>query len=79
MTSSPIAIGMMNAAPMPCAVRAAIKAPIVGATAHTADATVNTKSPVMNTRLRPHRSPRTEATISIIATLRVYAFAVHWS
>ena len=70
---------MMNAAPAPCTARAAIRAPIVGATAHTTDAAVNTKSPVTNMRLRPHRSPRTAATISIIARLRVYAFAVHWS
>jgi hypothetical protein len=38
-------MGMMNAAPAPCTVRAATRAPIVGETAHTADAAVNTKSP----------------------------------
>ena len=35
------------------------------------DAAVNTKSPATNMRRRPHLSPRTEATISIIATDRV--------
>jgi len=64
-------MGMMNAAPAPCTVRAATRAPIVGETAHTADAAVNTKSPATNMRRRPHLSPRTEATISIIATDRV--------
>ena len=37
--------GMMNAAPTPCSARAAISAPAPGASAHSADATVNSARP----------------------------------
>ena len=45
--------GFINAAPTPCATRAAIKAPPVGARPHASEASVNTTIPATNTRRRP--------------------------
>ncbi len=45
--------GAMIAAATPCASRAATRKPACGARAHSAEATVNPKSPAQNIRLRP--------------------------
>ncbi len=49
--------GATMPAPRPCTARAAISAPVLGASAAAADATVKIDSPMMNMRLRPKRSP----------------------
>ena len=51
--NSASASGMTNAAPAPCAARAAIKTPALGASAQPTDATPNTATPNENIRLRP--------------------------
>ena len=43
--------------PAPCTARAAIKAATLGASAHAAEAAVNTAKPARNTRRRPNLSP----------------------
>ena len=49
--------GAMMAAPSPCTARAAISAPVPGASAAAADAVVNSTRPATKTRRRPKRSP----------------------
>ena len=49
--------GVSSAPPTPCSARAAISTPTDGATAHSAEATVNQAMPITNTRRRPMRSP----------------------
>jgi len=49
--------GVSSAPPTPCNVRAAISTPMSGASPHSADASANQATPVMNTRRRPSRSP----------------------
>jgi hypothetical protein len=53
--------GMMIAAPSPCTPRQAISTPALGASAHAAEASVNTSRPVTYTRRRPSRSPSAAA------------------
>jgi hypothetical protein len=50
--------GSTIAAPTPCTARAVISAPMLGASAHATEPSVNTASPTVNTRRRPNRSPR---------------------
>ena len=49
--------GVTIAAPAPCSARAAISAPVVGASAAAADAKVKRARPMTNMRRRPNRSP----------------------
>ena len=49
--------GVTIAAPAPCSARAAISAPVVGASAAAADAKVKMPRPMTNMRRRPKRSP----------------------
>ena len=49
--------GVSSAPPTPWNARAALSTPIVGATAHSSDATANQTTPTRNTRRRPNRSP----------------------
>jgi hypothetical protein len=50
--------GVSRAPPMPWNARAAFSTPIVGAQAHSADATANHTTPTRNTLRRPNRSPK---------------------
>ena len=68
--SSAIASGTTSAAPTPCMARAAISQPIVGASAHAADAATNSPRPAANMRRRPKRSPSAAPVISSTAKLR---------
>jgi hypothetical protein len=77
--SSAIASGITSAAPAPCTARAAISHSIPGATAHAADASVNSTRPATNSRLRPYRSPSAAPVSSSTARLRLYALTVHSS
>jgi MFS family permease len=62
---------IMTAAPAPCAARAAISNPSVGATPHRADASVNTVSPASSSRRRPMMSPsRPAPTMSVVMARR---------
>jgi len=65
------ASGITIAAPTPCSARAAISAPIPGASAHAADPDANTPSPATKTRRRPNRSPTAAAVMSSTAKARV--------
>ena len=49
--------GVTIAAPRPWAARAAIRKPVLGATAAEAEASVKSPRPSENMRLRPNRSP----------------------
>ena len=53
--------GVSSAPPTPWNARAALSTPIVGATAHSSDATANQTTPTRNTRRRPNRSPERAA------------------
>ncbi len=77
--SSASACGMIIAEPAPWTARAPISQPMPGASAHAADAVVNTPSPVASRRRRPYRSPSAAALISSTAKVRVYAPIVHSS
>ena len=67
-TSNASEAGLSAAAPTPCSTRPVISQPIEGASEHTTDATVNTATPVRNTRLRPNRSAKTPPASSSMAT-----------
>ena len=69
--SSASASGITNAAPTPCTARAAISQPMLGASAHAADAATNSPRPATNMRRRPKRSPSAAAVISSTAKLRL--------
>ncbi len=69
--SSAIASGITSAAPAPWTARAAISQPMVGASAHAADAAVNSPRPATNIRRRPKRSPSAAPVISSTAKLRL--------
>src|SRR5690606_38716760 len=71
--------GMMNAAPIPCAARAAISQPVEGTNAARADVAVKTARPSMKNRLRPNRSPRPPAVICRDAKTSTYADMIHCS
>src|SRR6266540_1625946 len=71
------ASGMTKAAPAPWNVRAAMSTSTDGASAHAAEATVNSPSPAAKTRRRPYRSPRAAPVISSTAKQRTYALTVH--
>jgi hypothetical protein len=71
--------GMIAAAPMPWTARAASSKPTVGASAHPAEAALNTASPAMNIWRRPSRSPRAAAVMIPAAYVRLYALTVHSS
>jgi len=60
----------MTAAPAPCTARAVISQPMPGASAHAADAAVNSPMPAPNIRCRPNRSPSAAPVISSTARLR---------
>ena len=62
---------MTSAAPPPWTARAAIRAPIVGASAQAAEASANSPRPAANMRRRPKRSPSAAAVISRTAKLRL--------
>ena len=53
--------GRTTAAPRPCTVRATTSSAASGASAHAAEASVNSASPRMKTRRRPNRSPSAAA------------------
>src|SRR6266508_2296700 len=65
------ASGMTKAAPAPWNVRAAMSTSTDGASAHAAEATVNSPSPAAKTRRRPYRSPRAAPVISSTAKQNV--------
>ena len=66
-----MASAIMMAAPKPCAARAAISSPSVGAIAHRTEATVNKATPISSSRRRPTRSPRRPTlTISVVMASR---------
>ena len=69
----------MIAAPKPCTVRAAISPGTFGASAQTAEATVNSRRPIVKTRRRPKRSPAAAAVMMPAAKAMLYAVSVHWS
>ena len=71
--------GATMAAPAPWTARAAISAPVLGASAAAAEATVNTPRPRTNMRRRPKRSPKAAPVISSTAKASVYALTVHSS
>ncbi len=52
------------AAPAPCTILPTSSHPIDGASAHTTEPMPNSANPMMNTRLRPNRSPSTPALAS---------------
>ncbi len=59
--------GIIAAAPAPWTNLAAMRIPIPGAIPQASEARVKTRTPVMNIRLRPHRSPIRAPVISIMA------------
>ena len=59
--------GTISAAPTPCTARAAISAPIPGASAQAAEASAKSRIPETNTRRRPNRSPAAPPTSSSAA------------
>ena len=63
--------GTTIAPPAPCTARAAISAPMLGASAAAADATVNSVRPTRNIRRRPKRSPSAAPVRSSTAKVRV--------
>ena len=63
--------GVTIAAPAPCSARAAISAPVVGASAATAEATVKMPRPITNMRRRPKRSPSAAPVSSRTANVSV--------
>ena len=69
----------MIAPPRPCTVRAAISADAFGASAQTAEATVNRARPIPKIRRRPKRSPRAAAVMMPAAKAMLYAVSVHCS
>src|SRR6266571_1322011 len=71
--------GVTMAPPTPCAARATIRAPMLGASAAAADPAVNTARPIANIRLRPNRSPSAAPVSKSTAYVSVYAFTVHSS
>ena len=52
-STSPSEFGVSAAAPIPCSTRAATSSSSVGATAHSADPSVNSASPMTNSSRRP--------------------------
>jgi hypothetical protein len=69
--SSAIASGITNAAPVPCAARAAISAPALADSAQAAEATTNSANPAANMRRRPNRSPSAAPVSSSTANVRL--------
>ncbi len=63
--------GVTIAPPTPCRARAAISAPIDGASAAAADPSVKMPIPIRNSRLRPNRSPSAAPISSSTAKVRV--------
>ena len=68
---SAIASGITRAAPAPWTARAAINHPALLASAHAADAAMNTPRPATNRRRRPKRSPSAAPVSSSTAKLRL--------
>jgi len=71
--------GRTIAPPKPCTVRAAISPEAFGASAQTAEATVNRARPILKIRRRPKRSPTAAAVMMPAAKAMLYAVSVHWS
>jgi hypothetical protein len=71
--------GRTIAPPRPCTVRAAISSEAFGASAQTAEATVNRARPMLKIRRRPKRSPAAAAVIMPAAKAMLYAVSVHCS
>jgi hypothetical protein len=63
--------GVTIAPPTPCTARAAISAPIDGASAAAAEPTVKIAIPIRNRRLRPNLSPSAAPIRSSTAKVRV--------
>ena len=63
--------GMIMAPPAPCTARAATSTPMLGASAATADAAVNSAMPATKIRRRPRRSPSAAALSSSTAKVNV--------
>jgi len=63
--------GMIIAPPAPWRARAAMRKPMLGAIAASADAVVKMATPVMNVRRRPKRSPTAAAVRSSTAKVKV--------
>ena len=63
--------GVTIAAPAPWSARAAISAPVVGASAASAEATVKMPRPITNIRRRPKRSPSAAPVSSSTANVSV--------
>ena len=63
--------GVTIAPPTPCTARAAMSAPIDGASAAAADPAVKMAMPIRNMRLRPNRSPSAAPIRSSTAKVRV--------
>ena len=69
--------GITIAPPRPCTARAASSAPIDGASAAAAEASVKMARPIENSRRRPKRSPSAAPVRSSTAKVSVYALTVH--
>ena len=67
----------MNAAPNPCAARAAISSPRVTANPAASEATATANSPAMNTRRRPRRSAARPPSSRNPPNAMMYAFTTH--
>ncbi len=65
------ATGFSMDAPRPCNARKKISPWMPGATLHSTDPSVNSVSPIWNTRLRPNRSESEPHSISSVATVSV--------
>jgi hypothetical protein len=75
--TSAIVFGPAAAAPTPCAIRAAISRPAVGARPPARDATVNRATPPTNRRRRPKVSPARPPSRSRPPKVSVYALMTH--
>ncbi len=71
--------GITNAAPAPCAARAAISARMLVDSAQATDEAMNSAMPAANRRRRPNRSPSAAPVSSSTAKLRLKALTVHCS
>ncbi|HEY0716998.1 MAG TPA: hypothetical protein VGD68_05235 [Streptosporangiaceae bacterium] len=71
--------GVITAAAAPCTTRAAISSPALRDTSAPRLASPNTAIPARNSRLRPNRSPRLPAVISVAAKASMYADTTHSS
>ena len=67
----------MIAPPIPCTPRARIRKSGLVAAPQSADASVKSATPPVNTRLRPRRSPSEPALRTLVASMSAYASTTH--